>query len=106
MSGEPQLSNQFDRPCAGRPIKIDQRTLGPVARMTGGAGAWGQAEGVWLRTRPVEVLVTDENGRTYLVPITVQRNDTVRWLALAGALVLPLNWLVRRALRSHWLNYA
>ncbi len=105
MAEETQGQNSIDRRCAGRPIKLGQRSLQPVARMAGGTGSWGQAGGVWLRTRPVEVLVTDENGRTYRVPITVQRNDTVRWLALAGALVLPLNWLVRRALRGrHWLN--
>ncbi len=105
MAEETQGQNAFDRPCAGRPIKLDRRTLQPVARITGSTGAWSEAGGVWLRTRPIEVLVTDEDGRTYRVPITVQRNDTVRWLALAGALVLPLNWLVRRALRSrHWLN--
>ncbi len=54
---------------------------------------------LWPQAQSIEVLVKGKDGRTYRVPITVSRNDTVRWLALAGVLALPLNWLVRRALR-------
>jgi hypothetical protein len=54
----------------------------------------------WPRVRSVEVLVEGSDGQTYRVPIAVGRNNTLRWLALAGILALPLNWLVRRALRA------
>ncbi len=92
---------RIDRRLAGQPIKLGERTVQPVARVTGWGGTAGEnAGGAWLHAKPVEVLVTDENGQIYRVPIVVAKNDTLRWLALAGVLVLPLNWLLRRTLRG------
>ncbi len=54
----------------------------------------------WPRVRSVEVLVEGSDGQTYRVPIAVGHNNTLRWLALAGIVALPLNWLVRRAVRA------
>jgi hypothetical protein len=95
----------IDRWLAGQPIKLGERTVQPVARVTGWSGTAGdRVGGAWLRARPVEVLVTDRDGNTFRVPITVDKNDTYRWLALAGLMVLPLNWLLRRTLRRRHVS--
>ncbi len=77
---------------AGQPIRLGERTMQPLARVTGSTG------GAQLHM-PVEVLVTDANGHIYRVPISVPRSHRARWLALAGALVLPLPWFLRRTWR-------
>lgn len=95
----------ISRRLAGQPIQLGPRTVQPIARVSGWHGSVGRrAGGGWLRATPVEVLVTDQDGHIYRVPVVVERNDTVRWLALAGALVLPLNWLLRRTLRKRRLS--
>ncbi len=92
------LPVRINRQIAGVPIHLHERTLQPIARVTGWSGSVGKRNGAWLRAMPVEVLVTDGDGQTYRVPIEVQKSNGVRWLALAGVLVLPLNWLLHRRL--------
>ncbi len=102
MSEGSIVPTKIDRRLAGQPIKLGERTVQPVARVVGWSGSLGKTTGgAWLRTMPVEVLVTDQDGQTYRVPISVSKNDTVRWLALASVLVLPLNWLLRRTFSRH-----
>jgi hypothetical protein len=92
------LPVRVNRQMTGLPIQLHERSLQPVARVTGWSGSVGKRGGAWLHTVPVEVLVTDDDGQTYRVPIEVQKYGSVRWLALAGALVLPLNWLLHKTL--------
>lgn len=100
-TGEPRRGER--RP-AGYPIMLGERTVQPVAHFSGWSGAGQDAGEAWAAADAVEVLVTDGNGKIYRVPISVARNDTLRWLALAGVLVLPLNWLLRRTLLKRHLN--
>jgi hypothetical protein len=92
---------RVNRQMTGVPIQLHERTLQPVARVTGWSGSVGTRRGAWLHAVPVEVLVTDADGQTYRVPIEIQKYGGVPWLALAGALVLPLNWLLHRTFARH-----
>ncbi len=92
---------QIERELAGSAIQAQGHTLQPVARVAGRIWSIGQAgHAAWLRVAPTEVRVTGRDGRVYQVPIQAPGRAAGRWLFVAGALVVPLSWIVRRAVRG------
>ncbi len=92
----------IERELTGSAVQVGGRTLQPVARVAGRTWPMGQTgAGAWFRISPVEVVVTESDGRVYRVAIRRADGAALRWLVIAGALVAALSWIVRRAARGH-----
>ncbi len=98
----PGPSRRIERRLVGEPIPVGERTIQPVARVTGWRGSkqgeTGGGAGAWLRVTPVEVMVREGNGTEYRIPITDPTRETERRMVLAALLVAVLSWLLARLL--------
>jgi hypothetical protein len=80
--------NRINRLLYGERIRVGERTVMPVARLSGWHGA-GQAEGSrgfggWGRLTPVEVVVSGPDGTEQHVPISDVTWEALRGLMRAG----------------------
>ena len=85
MTEEKMRPNRLDWELVGEPIIAGERTIQPVARLSGWAGGnmseQGGGAGAWVRVRPVEVVVREADGTESRVPIVdAERLLYAAWL--------------------------
>ncbi|MFQ5594794.1 MAG: hypothetical protein ACE5HA_11670 [Anaerolineae bacterium] len=90
---------------AGQPIKVGERTIQPVAQVTGWAGSGGDetggGAGAWLRVTPIEVVVHETDGAEWRVPITDPTREAMRGIVLSALLVAAVCWLITIIKEAH-----
>jgi uncharacterized spore protein YtfJ len=83
--------NKIDRLLTGEPLPIGNRTLQPVARLSGWAGGQGSPQGGggggWVQLRPVEVIVRAADGAESRVPVVNANAQATRGMVMAGLAV-------------------
>jgi uncharacterized spore protein YtfJ len=98
MNEDQRQRSRIDRILVGDPISAGERTLRPVARASGWAGAGGDEQGrgagALLRVRPLEVRVIDPGGEEYIVSVTDPTGDAVRRIAVMALVVAAVSALL------------
>jgi len=90
MTNEEVKPTRIDRRLVGEPRPLGNRTLRPVARVSGWSGVSqagaGHGFGAWLRVQPVELIVQEADGSEGRV-LTNAEHGPLPWLFGAGLLV-------------------
>jgi uncharacterized spore protein YtfJ len=94
MSEEVSMKpGRIDRELIGEPITVGGRTIQPVARLSGWAGGTngdamrGVGGGAWLKVRPVEVIVREQDGSESRVPIVDPAAVALRGIVTSALVV-------------------
>lgn len=94
---------KLDRELLGEPVPVGTRTLQPVARLTGWSGGQhsGRAggAGAWLQLQPVEVIVREEDGREYHVPVVDKTQMAIKGIWQGALVFAALCWLITVVIR-------
>jgi hypothetical protein len=95
--------NRVDRPVQGDPIAVGERTVQPVARVSGWRGSnqstGAAGAGGWLHITPVEVVVREQDGAEQHIPITDETATALRGIVLAALAVAIPCWAILLILR-------
>jgi hypothetical protein len=98
MAERDPTRTRVDRRLVGEPIPVGERTIQPVAQVSGwygsGRSETGSGAGAWVRITPVEVIVREGDGDEYSVPITDGTREALRGIFFAALLVPILFGLV------------
>ena len=91
MAEQDTRPNRIDRELVGEVMPIGDRTIQPVARLSGWAcgnsGPHGGGGGGWVQVRPVEVFVREADGAESRVPVVDANAQAIRGIAAAGLAV-------------------
>jgi uncharacterized spore protein YtfJ len=83
--------NKIDRLLTGKQIPVGDRTIQPVAHLSGWIGGNGGPHGVggggWVRVRPVAVIVREADGTESRVPVVDAGTQAIRGIVMAGLMV-------------------
>lgn len=93
---------RFVRPLVGEPIAVGQRTIRPVAKVTGWyttrrKGAGGIA---WAHVTPVEVVVREADGREHRIPVQDVTRTALRGMLMGAFTIALVAWLIIRLVRG------
>lgn len=96
--------SKIEKRLVGDPVAVGERTIQPVARVSGWHGSGGSdaegGAGTWLRVTPVEVMVRESDGTSYHVPVVNGTRQAMRGMILVALAVAGICWLLMRALRK------
>ncbi len=78
----------------GEPVVVGKYTLQPVAQVTGqctsGESETWSGAGAWLRVTPIKVIVCENDGEKYEVPIIDDTREALQEIVRGGLLVAAL----------------
>jgi len=103
MTDRGPIRAKIERQLTGESIRVGERTIQPVARVTGWHG-WGGSEtgggaGAWLRITPIEVHVRESDGNEHRVPVTDSTREAMRGIVWSALLIAAVCWLLMLILR-------
>jgi uncharacterized spore protein YtfJ len=88
----------IDDELVGEPLRSGQRTIQPIARVTGRIAEGGNRRfhggGAMLRIIPVAVLVRESNGTEHRIPIGDETRTVLRGILIAAVLVAAVCWTI------------
>lgn len=88
----------IDDELVGEPLRSGQRTIQPIARVTGRIAEGGNRRfhggSAMLRIIPVAVLVHESNGTEYRIPIGDETRAVLRGILIAAVLVAAVCWTI------------
>lgn len=92
------------RQLIGEPITIDGRTIQPVARVTGWHvgpnNRMSKGGGWWLRLTPIEIIVGEDEAKTYHLPLKDSTRAALLGIFFAALLMAAGCWFLILLLRK------
>lgn len=103
MTDRGPTRTRIERQLVGEPIRVGERTIQPVARVTGWHGSGGSetdgGAGVWLHVTPIEVVVHESDGNEHRVSVTDPTREAMRGIVSSALMVAVVCWLLMLVLR-------
>jgi hypothetical protein len=91
-------ARQLEREVVGEELAIGERSIQPMAQMTGWYGSDAHARAglawAWLRLQPTGVKVQEADGQEAFVPIEDATAAALQGIALGGLVVAVICWIV------------